>query len=79
MLAGGVSANDELRSQLGLAIKKELPKTGYCLPNAGYSIDNAVMIAAAGFFRWQKMTGTQRRTALVEWNKLATDANLKLK
>ena len=78
MLAGGVSANEELRKQMEQAIKKEFPSVTYQLPAAGYSIDNAVMIAAAGFYRWQKMTGARRKAALTNWQKLATDANLKL-
>jgi N6-L-threonylcarbamoyladenine synthase len=79
MLAGGVSANEELRIQMSQTIKKEFPRAEYHLPLAGYSIDNAVMIAAAGFFRWQKMTSAEKKAAPNNWKKLTTDANLKLK
>lgn len=78
MIAGGVSANQELRKQLGEAIKKNLPDTKYQIPDIGYSIDNAAMIAVAGFFRWQKMTSTQKKSAFDSWKKLQADANLKL-
>lgn len=79
MLAGGVSANEELRKQLGKAIKKNLPDTKYQIPDKKYSIDNAAMIASAGFFRWQKMPAAKQKDALKNWNKLKTEANLKLR
>jgi len=78
MLAGGVSANLELRKQLGKAIKKNNPSIGYKLPTINYSIDNAAMIAAAGYFRWENMSESQRGKTLANWKKLETDANLKL-
>jgi N6-L-threonylcarbamoyladenine synthase len=78
MLAGGVSANKELREQLEKRIHKELKNTLYIIPNTSYSIDNAVMIAVAGHFRWQKMTVVQKKSALKNWSKIKTDANLKL-
>ncbi|MFA6973477.1 MAG: tRNA (adenosine(37)-N6)-threonylcarbamoyltransferase complex transferase subunit TsaD [Parcubacteria group bacterium] len=79
LLAGGVSANEELRKQLGTAIKKTLPQTQYQLPETKYSIDNAAMIASAGFFRWKIMSDAQRKLTLKNWRNLKTEANLKLK
>jgi N6-L-threonylcarbamoyladenine synthase len=97
MLAGGVSANQELRRQLGEAIKKKfhpvkstnggsavqkfngVNKIKYILPEIKYSLDNASMIAAAGFFRWQKMNAQQKKSAFNNWKKIEADANLKLK
>lgn len=79
MLAGGVSANKELRIQLGKAIKKNIPITDYKLPITDYSIDNAAMIAAAGYYRWKFMTADQRKKSLNSWKILQPDANLKLK
>ncbi len=78
MLAGGVSANFELRKQLGEAIKKNNLPINYKLPTTNYSIDNAAMIAAAGYFRWKTMGEPQRKKTLANWKKLKTDANLKL-
>lgn len=78
MLAGGVSANQELRRQMGESIKKELKNTLYIMPDTSYSIDNAAMIAAAGYFRWQKMTTGQRKKSLCNWKTLEADANLKI-
>ncbi len=95
MLAGGVSANIELRKQLGDKIKKELKniypvksaKGGakqfngarYIIPDTSYSIDNAVMIATAGAFRWKFMNSSQKNKFLNNWKILQPDANLKLK
>jgi len=79
MLAGGVSANLELRKQLGAKLKKEFPFTSYQLPITDYSIDNAAMIAAAGYWRWKSMNPAQRKNSLQNWKKLQPDANLKLK
>ena len=78
LLAGGVSANQELRKQLGEAIEKELPGVRYQTPEAKFSVDNAAMIASAAFWRWSKMTSAQKKSALEGWKTLDTNANLKL-
>lgn len=72
MLAGGVSANKELRQQLGKAIKKDFKSISYIIPDVSYSLDNAVMIAIAGFYRWKKEKDKDN------WKKLKTEANLKI-
>ncbi|MFA6159737.1 MAG: tRNA (adenosine(37)-N6)-threonylcarbamoyltransferase complex transferase subunit TsaD [Parcubacteria group bacterium] len=77
MLAGGVSANIELRKQLGEAIKKDLPDTAYRIPETKYSIDNATMIAMAAAFRYKLKKNT--RILKNNWKNLETNANLKLK
>ncbi|MEK7105099.1 MAG: tRNA (adenosine(37)-N6)-threonylcarbamoyltransferase complex transferase subunit TsaD [Patescibacteria group bacterium] len=51
MIAGGVAANEHLRSRLGKAIKKQFPKVKFIVPEMKYTGDNAAMIAAAGYFR----------------------------
>ncbi len=79
MLAGGVSANKELRKQLGEAISKFLPTTEYKIPDTSLTGDNAAMIGAAAAFRWQKMSDSQRKKACQAWSNLQPDANLKLK
>jgi N6-L-threonylcarbamoyladenine synthase len=76
VLAGGVSANTQLRQQLGEAIKKNLPHVKYNVPDIKYSIDNAVMIAAAGYFRYQ--TEKDKEKLLSNWKNLEANANLKL-
>lgn len=76
LLGGGVSANKKLRRQLDKAIKKEIPDTGYRIPDTKYSLDNASMIAVAGYFRW-KLSKNKKRF-YNNWEKLEADANLKL-
>ncbi|NTV40819.1 MAG: hypothetical protein HGA61_00920, partial [Candidatus Moranbacteria bacterium] len=79
LLAGGVSANTELRKRLGEAINQNLPHTSYHVPELPLTGDNAAMIGAAATFRWQKMTDTQKKSASDSWKKLQPDANLKMK
>ncbi len=76
MLAGGVSANQELRRQLGEAIGKNLPRAIYQMPDIKYSMDNASMIASAAYFRWQAMK--DKKGLQNNWRKLPADAGLKL-
>jgi N6-L-threonylcarbamoyladenine synthase len=80
MLAGGVSANLELRKQLSLAIKKDLPHTSFFLLHSSYSLDNAAMIAAAVLYRWKENKSDKkfRDEFNNNWRKLNTNANLKL-
>ncbi len=76
LLAGGVSANQELRARLGLAIKKDLPDTDYEIPDIKYSLDNSAMIAAAGYFRWKKIKNKKMLEKM--WENMETSASLKL-
>ena len=78
MLAGGVSANKELRERLGIAVKNFIPDTSYIIPDTSLTGDNAAMIAAAAAFRWNKMSDVEKKAALDGWKKIQPDANLKL-
>ena len=78
MLAGGVAANQELREQLGKAIRNNLPNTSYIIPDTIFTGDNAAMIATAACFRWNKMSEAQKKKAKENWKTLDTDASLKL-
>lgn len=68
ILAGGVSANQRLRSELG-----SLPVTGYPLrvPQLRYAMDNGAMIAVAGYYKAQKKEFTP-------WDKLTANPNWKI-
>jgi N6-L-threonylcarbamoyladenine synthase len=77
LLGGGVSANKELRAQLGEAIKKSFPNTKYHLPDTRYSLDNAAMIAVAGYFQY-KLAKNEKKFEN-NWKNLEADAGLKLK
>jgi len=73
MLAGGVAANIELRKQLGEAVKINLPKANYHMPNIKYTTDNAAMIAAAGYFAYK-----YKNNIKTDWSKIRVDCNLSL-
>jgi N6-L-threonylcarbamoyladenine synthase len=79
MLAGGVSANKELRGQLGEAIGQFLPEISYRIPEISLTGDNATMIAAAGAFRLERMSDAQKKKMLADWKTMQPDANLKMK
>ena len=71
MLAGGVSANKELRTQMAEKIKKELPNIHFTLPDLKYTTDNAAMMAAAGYY-------LAKRKKFTPWQDLRVDCNLEL-
>lgn len=71
MLAGGVSANTKLRSELKKRANKLEGKPRVFVPDLKYTTDNAVMIATAGYFRARKKDFTS-------WDKLKADPNLEL-
>ncbi|HEX8974384.1 MAG TPA: tRNA (adenosine(37)-N6)-threonylcarbamoyltransferase complex transferase subunit TsaD [Patescibacteria group bacterium] len=84
MLAGGVSANKQLREQLGNAIQSlsylsNQSHPSYFTPALNLTGDNAAMIATAAALRWEKMSETQKKKALLGWQTIQPDANLKLK
>ncbi len=54
LVVGGVSANRELRRQLGERIVRELKDVAFLPSDLAYITDNAAMIATAGFWRLQK-------------------------
>ncbi len=79
LLAGGVSANVELRKQLGEKIKNDFPTTSYLTPFLEYSIDNAAMIGAAAYFRWSRINSEDRAKAIESWKTLETSAHERMK
>jgi len=71
MLSGGVAANKELKRQIADAAKKKIPNSLFLIPDSRFCTDNAVMIAAAGYF-------ASRRVKSISWQTLKADANLRL-
>ncbi|MBI4133927.1 MAG: tRNA (adenosine(37)-N6)-threonylcarbamoyltransferase complex transferase subunit TsaD [Candidatus Terrybacteria bacterium] len=63
ILGGGVAANLQLRRQLVSAVTTQLPQSSLLIPQSPFALDNAAMIAAAAYLRWQTMTRTQRQRA----------------
>lgn len=60
-IAGGVSANSGLQNALKEAAKKYRWKV--FIPQLGYSLDNAAMIAITGYFKYQKKEFVDQNTA----------------
>lgn len=71
MLAGGVSANKELRIQLQKAVEEKLVDIKFKVPDLKYTTDNAAMIAAAGYFK-------ALRGEFTDWKDLRVDCNLEI-
>ena len=79
LLGGGVSANKELRKQLKEKIRNskfEIRNCGLAIPDTKYSLDNAAMIAAAGYFKFR--SAKNKIIFYDNWKKMEADANLKL-
>jgi N6-L-threonylcarbamoyladenine synthase len=71
IVGGGVVANESLRTMLMARVSEDLPKVSLRLPQRKYTTDNAVMIAAAGYFHAAKKDFTA-------WNKAKADPNWEL-
>jgi N6-L-threonylcarbamoyladenine synthase len=78
ILAGGVSANTELRIQMGNAVSQFVPSAVYHLSPIALSTDNAAMIASAGAFRLAKMSPEEQEKTKENWRTLETRADLTL-
>ena len=66
ILAGGVAANLHLRSTLAAACaEREIP---FFMPEFKYSMDNAAMIAVAGYFRHQRGDTKDPRDVIADPN-----------
>lgn len=70
-LAGGVSANQELRKQMRLSITEQIPDSNFLIPDLAYCTDNAAMVAAAGYFK-------ARDKKYTPWQKLSSDCTWEL-
>ena len=71
ILAGGVSANKKLRQTLDEVVKNQFPDTNFMIPQLKYSMDNAAMIAVAGYYHALKKDFTS-------WKKIQADPNWEL-
>jgi N6-L-threonylcarbamoyladenine synthase len=68
ILAGGVSANKKLRDTLSKIITKEYPETKFVYPELKNCMDNAAMIAVAGYYQALKNNFTN-------WQDIKADPN----
>ncbi len=71
ILAGGVAANKKLRETLGKKIHNFLPTSSFLLPALSYAMDNAAMIAAAGYY-------LAERGNFTDWRDVRVDPNWKI-
>lgn len=71
ILAGGVSANEWLRQEMKIAVKKYLPKVSVAIPELKYTGDNAAMVAATGVLYAEKKS-------FIKWEDIEVDPNLSL-
>lgn len=78
IIAGGVSANVELRTRMSDMITRDFPAISFLMPPFKYSLDNAGMIGAAALFRWEKMTAEDKQKASTDWQMLSADPNMNL-
>ena len=78
VIAGGVSANTELRNRLRNLVDTEFPETRFLTPQFQYSLDNAAMIGVAAGFRYGQMSEQERRSLSQTYLTLDPDANLPL-
>ncbi len=78
VIAGGVSANTELRTRLSAMVGAHFPNTVFLTPEFTYSLDNAAMIGAAACLRFACMTDAQKEKALTNWQTLKANPTLTL-
>jgi N6-L-threonylcarbamoyladenine synthase len=76
LLAGGVSANKFLRKKLELSVKENLKNTTCLVPEMTYSLDNAAMIAIAGYYRFKNLK--DKKSLEMTWQDMQTSASLKI-
>lgn len=73
LLAGGVSANTQLRDTLRTTIEQQLPAVRFFCPALAYCGDNAAMIAVAAHYRYMH---TPDRTVFTDaWRTLTATAS----
>ncbi|MGB9681327.1 MAG: tRNA (adenosine(37)-N6)-threonylcarbamoyltransferase complex transferase subunit TsaD [Minisyncoccia bacterium] len=71
ILGGGVSANQRLREKI-LEEQKKYPFLKIFFPQIQYSLDNALMIALAGFFNYDNR---KRKELILNFKKIKVEAN----
>ncbi|PID52504.1 MAG: tRNA (adenosine(37)-N6)-threonylcarbamoyltransferase complex transferase subunit TsaD [Candidatus Moraniibacteriota bacterium] len=75
VIAGGVSANTQLRNALKQAIAENSEHTQFFVPPLTYCLDNAAMIAAAAFYRYHTLTQKQQHALTTGWHTVTAKAN----
>ena len=78
VLAGGVSANTQLRDLLKQKTE-QLTDTAFYAPNIDYCLDNAAMIASASFYKYHTLTTTEKDALTKGWQTVQACANMPLR
>ena len=78
ILAGGVSANMQLRENLKKEIDSQLSDTSFFVPPMTYCLDNAAMIATGAFYRYQKLSQKEKYDLKNNWKLLDARAHRKM-
>ncbi|MDD2758331.1 MAG: tRNA (adenosine(37)-N6)-threonylcarbamoyltransferase complex transferase subunit TsaD [Patescibacteria group bacterium] len=84
ILCGGVSANKKLRETLATAVARITPYSLFLTPSLSHCMDNAAMIAVAGYQKAQKKeyadlpVRSPANGAKAGWHKLKADPNWEL-
>lgn len=72
MMGGGVAANDKLRKSIN-KLEGQNSVLSVLLPEVGFSTDNGVVIALAGFYKVKRL-----KIKVDGWKKIEVDPNLEL-
>jgi N6-L-threonylcarbamoyladenine synthase len=78
LLAGGVSANTQLRDSLQKKIAHTLPQICFHVPEQLHCLDNATMIAVAAYYRFMTLSHKKKDALSDNWKKLDAQANRSL-
>ncbi len=75
LLAGGVSANRQLRDNLRQTLQTDFPNVQFYAPSMEYCLDNAAMIATAAFYRYQILSQKEKIALQNGWQTVTAKAN----
>ena len=78
ILGGGVAANQELRAQMAMGINNLRANLNFLVPPREFCTDNALMMAIAAYFGWQKLSPQQRKSVQQGWRLIKINPNLSL-
>jgi len=76
LLAGGVSANTQLRAKLQQEIDTEFSDIHFFAPKMEYCLDNAAMIGAAALYRYNTLSQKSKDKLSTGWNTVSAKANV---
>ncbi len=78
ILGGGVVANSQLRKQLEINVYNLPFQINLLIPPKNLCTDNAAMIAAAGYFKYQNLKTKEINNLTNNWRKIKVKPNLEI-